>query len=360
MTNARFDALFGAPPRRPEAPITQHYMDVARSVQVVVEETVLALARTLRRETGQTRLCLAGGVALNCVANGRLQREGVFDSLWVQPAAGDAGGALGAALAAWHTYFQGPREPAEPDAMHGALLGPGFDNAAIAASLDANGARYTRLTESALTDRVAELLASGAVVGWFQGPMEFGPRALGARSILGDPRDVEMQTRINLKIKYRESFRPFAPAVLEERAGEYFGLEAASPYMLLVADINEAIRTDAGQTGEGFERLKVARSTLPAVTHVDYSARVQTVGGNAEPRFRALLEAFEERTGVAVLVNTSFNVRGEPIVCTPEDAYRCFLRTEMDYLAIGDHLLDRCEQAAEAIAAARSERFAAD
>ena len=360
MTNQRFDALFGAPPRRPETTMTQHYMDMAASVQAVTEEIVSRLATTLRSETGETALCLAGGVALNCVANGRLARDRVFDSLWIQPAAGDAGGALGAALTAWHLYFSGARTIRQPDAMSGALLGPAYDADAIETSLRAEDACFERLEETALIDRVAALLESGAVVGWFQGAMEFGPRALGARSILGDPRDPDMQSRINLKIKYRESFRPFAPVVLEERAADYFALDGRSPYMLVVAPVADAIRIGAPDTGKGLDRLRLPRSTLPAVTHVDYSARVQTAGSNAEPRLRALLEAFERRTGIAVLVNTSFNVRGEPIVCTPSDAYRCFLRTEMDYLAIGDFLLDRREQTARAIAAARAESFAED
>ena len=360
MTNQRFDALFGAPPRRPETTMTQHYMDMAASVQAVTEEIVSRLATTLRSETGETALCLAGGVALNCVANGRLARDRVFDSLWIQPAAGDAGGALGAALTAWHLYFSGARTIRQPDAMSGALLGPAYDADAIETSLRAEDACFERLEETVLIDRVAALLESGAVVGWFQGAMEFGPRALGARSILGDPRDPDMQSRINLKIKYRESFRPFAPVVLEERAADYFALDGRSPYMLVVAPVADAIRIDAPDTGKGLDRLQLPRSTLPAVTHVDYSARVQTAGSNAEPRIRALLEAFERRTGIAVLVNTSFNVRGEPIVCTPHDAYRCFLRTEMDYLAIGDFLLDRREQPARAIAAARAATFAED
>jgi carbamoyltransferase len=360
MTNQRFDALFGAPPRRPETTMTQHYMDMAASVQAVTEETVSRLVTTLHTETGENELCLAGGVALNCVANGRLARDRVFDSIWIQPAAGDAGGALGAALTAWHLYFSGARTIRQPDAMSGALLGPAYDGDAIETCLRAEDACFERLEETVLIDRVAALLVSGAVVGWFQGAMEFGPRALGARSILGDPRDPDMQSRINLKIKYRESFRPFAPVVLEERAADYFALDGRSPYMLVVAPVADAIRIDAPDTGKGLDRLQLPRSTLPAVTHVDYSARVQTAGSNAEPRIRALLEAFERRTGIAVLVNTSFNVRGEPIVCTPHDAYRCFLRTEMDYLAIGDFLLDRREQPARAIAAARAATFAED
>ncbi|PLX54945.1 MAG: hypothetical protein C0629_15060 [Chromatiales bacterium] len=360
MTNQRFDALFGAPPRRPETTMTQHYMDMAASVQAVTEETVSRLATTLHTETGENELCLAGGVALNCVANGRLARDRVFDSIWIQPAAGDAGGALGAALTAWHLYFSGARTIRQPDAMSGALLGPAYDGDAIETCLRAEDACFERLEETVLIDRVAALLVSGAVVGWFQGAMEFGTRALGARSILGDPRDPDMQSRINLKIKYRESFRPFAPVVLEERAADYFALDGRSPYMLVVAPVADAIRIDAPDTGKGLDRLQLPRSTLPAVTHVDYSARVQTAGSNAEPRIRALLEAFERRTGIAVLVNTSFNVRGEPIVCTPHDAYRCFLRTEMDYLAIGDFLLDRREQPARAIAAARAATFAED
>jgi carbamoyltransferase len=326
MTNRAFHRLFGGPPRTPEGPLGQREMDLARSIQAVTEEAVLRLARTLRRETGETRLCLAGGLALNCVANARILREAGFEDLWVQPAAGDAGGALGAALSAWHEHRGAPRVPAAPDGMKGALLGPAFDDAAIDEILRRLGAvSHAPEDEAALLDRTADLLAEGAVVGWFQGPMEYGPRALGDRSILGDPRDPGMQSRMNLKIKFRESFRPFAPAIPAEKARAHFDLDRESPYMLLVA------RTASGLP-------------LPAVTHVDSSARVQTVSAAANPRFHRLLAAFERRTGCPVLVNTSFNVRSEPIVCTPEDAYRCFMKTGMDHLVLGGRLLHKSEQ----------------
>ena len=349
MTSRRFHALFGGPPRRPEGPITQRDMDVAASIQKVVEEVVLRLARTLREETGEARLCLAGGVALNCVANGELLRSGIFEDLWVQPAAGDAGGALGAALVAWHELDGGPRTPGPGDAMGGAYLGPRYSTREAARRLAALGAVAETLSDETLPDRVAGLLEDGAVVGWFQGAMELGPRALGARSILGDPRSPRMQSTMNLKIKYRESFRPFAPAVLAERAGEWFDLDRPSPYMLLVAPVREDRRlplSAAEASLEGMERLHVPRSTIPAVTHVDYSARVQTVHAGTNPRLHRLLGAFEARTGCPVLVNTSFNVRGEPVVATPEDAYRCFMRTGMDYLVVEDLLLAKAAQPA--------------
>jgi carbamoyltransferase len=326
MTNRSFHALFGGPPRRPEGPITQHDKDLAASVQAVTEEIVLRLARTLRRETGERNLCLAGGVALNCVANGRVLREAGFEGLWVQPAAGDAGGALGAALAAWHQYLRQPRTATSGDAMQGALLGPDSSAAQVDEALAAFGAVAHACDEGELLDRTATLLAAGEVVGWFQGRMEFGPRALGARSILADPRDPGMQSRLNLKIKFRETFRPFAPAVTEERAAAVFDLAGVSPYMQLVAQV------------------RPGGPPLPAVTHVDGSARLQTVGAARHPRFHALLEAFERRTGCPVLVNTSFNVRGEPVVCTPADAYRCFMRIGMDHLVLGDRLLHKTEQ----------------
>jgi len=343
MTSERFHALFGAPPRDPAQPITQHTMDVAASIQQVTDEIVLRLARTLRDETGARHLCLAGGVALNCVTNGRLVRERVFDDVWIQPAAGDAGGALGAALVAWHTKNADvARSPARPDGMSGALLGPQASDEDLATFLREQGLPHETLPDdTALAERVASLLADGAVVGWVQGRMEFGPRALGARSILADPRRPDMQRELNLKIKFRESFRPFAPAVLEERAGDVFEIDRPSPYMLVVAPVADRPPDGSLPPGEGFERLRHVASALPAITHVDYSARVQTVDAGTNPRFRRLIETFGQRTGVPVLVNTSFNVRGEPIVCTPADAYRCFMATAMDHLVLGRHVLDR-------------------
>ncbi len=327
MTTGAFHDLFGGPPRRPESPLTQRDMDLARSIQAVTEEVVLRLARTIRRETGESRLCLAGGVALNAVANGRVLRESGFEDLWIQPAAGDAGGALGTALAAWHEYLGKDRIPVPGDSMKGALLGPSWDDRSIDETLQSLGAVFHGPGEEELLDLTAELLAAGDVVGWFQGRMEYGPRALGNRSILGDARDPGMQSRMNLKIKFRESFRPFAPSVPAGQASDYFDLDRESPYMLLVAPVREA-----------------ARPALPAVTHVDGSARVQTVSAERNPRFHDLLSRFEGRTGCAVLVNTSFNVRGEPIVCTPEDAYRCFMKTGMDHLVLGGRLLHKAEQ----------------
>jgi len=347
MTNERFAALFGGPPRSPEMQLTQRELDIARSVQAVTEEIVLRLARTVHRELGTDYLCLAGGVALNCVANGRLLREGPFKDLWIQPAAGDAGGAIGAALAGWHEYLGSPRAPASRDSMKGSYLGPRAQAHEILRYLDSVGAIYTQLDEPQLLSRVAAILAEENVVGWYQGRMEFGPRALGARSILGDARSRKMQSIMNLKIKYRESFRPFAPVVLAERVSDYFELDRASPYMLLVAQVKEALRipmTADQQRLFGIDKLHVPRSTIPAVTHVDYSARVQTVHDDTNPRLCALLRQFEARTGCAVLVNTSFNVRGEPIVCTPEEAYHCFMRTEMDCLVLEDFLLVKREQ----------------
>src|SRR5579871_918503 len=347
MTNERFDALFGGPPRKPESPLTQREMDLAASIQKVTEDIVSRLALTARRELDADYLCLAGGVALNCVANGRLLREATFRDIWIQPAAGDAGGAIGAALAGWHLYRNEPREIDGDDRMHGAFLGPSFGADEIKRSLERAGARYARLAESELLESVAAMLAEGAVVGWFQGRMEFGPRALGNRSILGDPRNAKMQSVMNLKIKFRESFRPFAPAVLVERTGEYFDLDRPSPYMGLVAEVREELRrpmSEAERKLFGIDKLNVPRSSIPAVTHVDYSARIQSVDSRTNPRFHRLIERFAARTGCAVLVNTSFNVRGEPIVCTPEDAYRCFMRTEMDVLVIEDFLLMKGDQ----------------
>jgi len=349
MTTDRFHALFGGPPRRPDEPVDQRTMDLAASIQQVTDDIVLKLARTLRRETGERNLCLAGGVALNCVSNGLLVREGVFDDLWIQPAAGDAGGALGAALLAWH-QAGGPRVPAGAagDGMQGAYLGPAWSDEAVEAFCREHGLPHERLETAALVERVAARLAEGAVVGWMQGRMEFGPRALGNRSILGDPRSPQMQRTLNLKIKFRESFRPFAPAVLGEEVAGQFDLDRPSPYMLLVAQVRgfEAPADFSGSPPQGLERLASVRSPLPAVTHVDGSARIQTVDRRTNPLFHRLIEAFRARTGVPVLVNTSFNVRGEPIVCSPTDAYRCFMSTAMDALVMGPCLLERVGQSA--------------
>jgi carbamoyltransferase len=352
MTNSCFDAIFGGPPRTPESDLTQREMDIAASIQVVTEEVVLRLANTLYKETGEKNLCLAGGVALNCVANGRLLREGPYENIWIQPAAGDAGGAAGAAAVVWHDYEKQPRKlngnssPAA-DRMCGSYLGPQFAPEQIKAELDAMGAKYTVLDDDALFSKSAQLLAEENVIGWFQGRMEFGPRALGGRSIIGDPRSAKMQSVMNLKIKYRESFRPFAPSVLWERVSDYFEQDAPSPYMLIVAPVRQELRTaltDEQDQLFGIEKLNLKRSELPAITHVDYSARVQTVHEDTNPRYHGLLKAFEQLTGCGVLVNTSFNVRGEPIVCTPTDAYRCFMRTEMDYLVVENYFLDKKEQ----------------
>lgn len=347
MTNAAFDSLFGGPPRKPESPVTEREMDLARSVQEVTEIAVLRMARHVHQATGEQNLCMAGGVALNCVANGRILREGPFERLWIQPAAGDAGGALGAALSVWHQFAGNPRKPSRTDAMSGSFLGPEFTNNEIRNCLDALEARYHQIDPASLPERVAALLADDKVVGWFQGRMEFGPRALGGRSILGDARSPRMQSVMNLKIKFRESFRPFAPAVLRERVSDYFEMDCDSPYMLLVAPVREELRipmTEDQSRLFGIEKLNVPRSTIPAVTHVDYSARVQTVCREQNEIYYQLLRAFERLTGCAVLVNTSFNVRGEPIVCTPEQAFTCFMRTEMDCLVLGDFVLEKSEQ----------------
>jgi carbamoyltransferase len=348
MTTQKFEELFDGPPRRPESPITRREMDLAKSIQEVTTEMVLRMARHAREVTGRAQLCMAGGVALNCVANGELLRAGIFDDLWIQPAAGDAGGAIGAALTVWHNEFDGPREVAgSGDAMSGALLGPEFSREQIKEYLDTQGCVYKELSDEKWADTVAGLIASEKVVGLFQGRMEFGPRALGNRSIVGDPRSVRMQSVMNRKIKFRESFRPFAPACLEERLQESFELDRPSPYMLLVAPLKSERRVPAeGDVAQLDieEWVNRVRSDLPAITHVDYSARIQSVDSARNPRFRTLLEAFERATGCPVLINTSFNVRGEPIVCTPEDAYRCFMRTEMDHLAIGPFLAAKEDQ----------------
>jgi carbamoyltransferase len=348
MTNARFDKLFGGPARKPEELLTQRHMDIAASIQAVTEEIVLRLTRALAKETGARNLCLAGGVALNCVANGKLLRDGSFDQIWIQPAAGDAGGALGAALAGYYHYKKNPRSlNGGGDAMRGAYLGPSFPQAEIARRLHAAGAKFETMAEGDLIESAARDLADEKAVGWFQGRMEFGPRALGGRSILGDPRSDAMQKTLNLKIKYRESFRPFAPSVLREDVADWFELEGDSPYMLLVADVAEKHRhamTAEQQNLFGIDKLNVPRSSIPAVTHVDYSARIQTVHQETNPRYHALLSAFKRLTACPVLVNTSFNVRGEPIVCTPEDAFGCFMGTEMDTLVIGDCYLRKDDQ----------------
>ncbi|HEY2972791.1 MAG TPA: carbamoyltransferase [Pyrinomonadaceae bacterium] len=366
MTNKSFDKLFGGAPRKAESKITQREMDLARSIQVITEEVLLKMTNYARQETGMKRLCMAGGVALNCVANGRVLREVPFDDIWIQPAAGDAGGALGIALAIWHRYLAQPRLSPEKagtwhssrpvsknglsaysDGMKGSFLGPRNTNAEIESYLKSQEAPYKRYSRKDLPGLVAELLAAGKIIGLHQGRMEFGPRALGGRSIIGDPRSQQMQSSMNLKIKYRESFRPFAPSVLREQVGDWFELESDSPYMLLVADVAESRRrkmTAAEASLWGIDKLNVKRSEIPAVTHVDYSARIQTVRHETNPLYWEIIDAFRQKTGCPVIVNTSFNVRGEPIVCTPEDSYRCFMRTEMDFLVLETCVLDKKEQ----------------
>jgi carbamoyltransferase len=364
MTNARFDALFGGPPRQPESRLTQREMDLARSVQVVCEEVMLRSARTLHRETGARQLVLAGGVALNCVGNGRLLREGPFDDLWIQPAAGDAGGALGVAQLVWHRHLGQPRtvRPGR-DAMQGAYLGPAFSEEAIQATLESVGAVYRRLDREPLLATVADALVDGKVVGWFNGRMEFGPRALGARSILGDPRSPKMQAQMNLKIKFREGFRPFAPSVLRDHVDEWFELDRDSPYMLLVAPVKAHRQLPMPESARGLwgiDQLNVPRSDIPAVTHIDYSARIQTVDRDTNPDYHDLIAAFHARTGCPVVVNTSFNVRGEPIVCTPEDAWRCFMRTHLDVLVLGPFVLEKAAQTAAEESTAWQQEFQLD
>ena len=385
MTNEKFDKLFGGSPRKAETKISQREMDIAASIQRVTEEVVLRLSRTVQKELDVDYLCLAGGVALNCVANGKILREGIFKDIWIQPAAGDAGGALGAALAIWYEYYDRPRViekvdsrkvprnvsreynvsasvesrnsavslakrsvcSAPNDMMQGAYLGPKFEDEEIREYLDAIQAKYEYLPDTELMPRLAKILDNGNVVGWFQGRMEFGPRALGGRSIIGDPRNTKMQSVMNLKIKYRESFRPFAPSVLAERVSDYFDIEHSSPYMLLVAPVQEGLlipMTEDQRQLFGIEKLNVPRSEIPAITHVDYSARIQTIHQETNPRYHDLISHFEKLTGCGVIVNTSFNVRGEPIVCTPEDAYRCFMRTEMDYLVVENFLMAKTDQ----------------
>ena len=347
MTNNRFAELFGQPVRAPDQLLTPFHMDVAASIQAVLEEVVLRLTRSLASQTGARNLCLAGGVALNCVANGKVLRDGKFDKIWIQPAAGDAGGAVGAALAAFHQFKGGPRVPVASDGMSGAFLGPEYAQGDIETRLAASGARFDALSEDAMIAATAQALADQLAVGWFQGRMEFGPRSLGARSILGDPRSPAMQKNLNLKVKYRESFRPFAPAVMREDVADWFELDADSPYMLLVADVRDDKRRSMSAEEEalfGIDKLNVSRSEIPAVTHVDYSARIQTVTAETNPRFHRLLGQFKALTGCPVLVNTSFNVRGEPIVCTPEDAFRCFMGNELDVLVVGNCVLRKSQQ----------------
>lgn len=348
MTSSLFDELFGGRPRLPGEPLLQRHMDLAASIQVVTEEIILKLTRSIAKETGLKNLCLAGGVALNCVANGKIVRDGKFEKVWIQPAAGDAGGALGAALAAHYLFFEQPRKANDTsDSMHGALLGPAYSQCEIEKRLLAIGARFEVLPDDELAARCANEIASGKAIGWFQGRMEFGPRALGARSILADPRSPEMQKTLNLKIKFRESFRPFAPAVLQEFAGEWFDLDVESPYMLLVADVKKSKRKQRNESEcrlSGLSKLGVLRSEIPAVTHVDYSARVQTVNRETNPRFYGIISEFYRLTGCPVLINTSFNVRGEPIVSTPEDAFRCFMGTNIEVLGIGNCLLLKEQQ----------------
>lgn len=346
MTNDKFASVFGQPARSPETDLTQFQMDVAASIQEVTEEVMLKTARYAKEVTGKDNLCLAGGVALNCVGNGVILREGPFDKIWIQPAAGDAGGALGAAQLVWHNLLGKPREVQPADSQRGSLLGPKYESDDIKAVLDEQGVVYEECTEAQLSDRVAELIEQENVIGWFQGPMEFGPRALGSRSIIGDARSPKMQSVMNLKIKFRESFRPFAPIVLREHASDYFDIDERhdSPYMLIVAPVKQDKRKDVDQGLFGLDKLKQNRSVIPAVTHVDYSARLQTVDGERNPRLASMMRRFHERTGSPVLINTSFNVRGEPIVCTPQDALRCFMGTEMDVLVLENYVIRRVDQ----------------
>jgi len=348
MTNGKFDKLFGGPPRKPESELTQKEMDLARSVQEVTEDIVLKMAQHVKKETGMKHLCLAGGVALNCVANGKLLKEGIYDDIWIQPASGDAGGALGAALATWYCHLDNPRKTDNKnDSMSGSYLGPKFTNHEIESFLQSHNYPFTHLNDDEIPDHIADLIAAEKVVGWFQGRMEFGPRALGSRSIIGDARSSKMQRTMNLKIKYRESFRPFAPSVMAEHVSEYFDLDRESPYMLLVASVKKEKQipmTEDQKRYFGLEKLNIPRSEIPAVTHVDYSARIQSVNNKTNPIYHTMIAKFYEKYGCPVIVNTSFNVRGEPIVCTPGDAYLCFMRTEMDYLIMGNYLLDKTKQ----------------
>ena len=363
MTNKKFDELFGGPPRTSETELTQREMDLAASVQKVTEDIVIEIAKGIAKDTGERNLCLAGGVALNCVANGVLLREKVFDNIWIQPAAGDAGGALGAALSAWHLHYKKERiVSAEQDAMKGAYLGPEFRDVEIEAELKACGAVFKNLSEEDLLEQVSDALANLKAIGWMQGRMEFGPRALGARSIIADPRSPVMQKQLNLKVKYRESFRPFAPSVLREDVSEWFDHNTDSPYMLLVADVHNDKRRSMTSEEDalfGIDKLNVPRSSVPAITHVDYSARVQTVHADTNPRYHAVISKFKEKTGCPLVVNTSFNVRGEPIVCTPTDAFKCFMGTELDVLAVGNYLLIKDKQN-EALKENYEERYELD
>ena len=348
MTNEKFHRLFGGPPRKPETKLTQRDMDLARSIQDVTEEVMLRMARHIHQETGQKYLCLAGGVALNCVGNGRILREGPFEDIWIQPAAGDAGGALGAALLVWYRYLGNPRHADNiHDFQKGSYLGPAYANAEIEKYLQEQGFPYTKLETEEIPEKIADLIADEKVIGWFAGRMEFGPRALGSRSIIGDARSPEMQEKMNLKIKFRESFRPFAPSVLAEEVANYFELDRESPYMLLVAPVRPEFRKEMSTEEQklfGLEKLYIVRSNIPAVTHVDYSARIQTVNNETHPRYHAMIKKFHEKYGCPVIINTSFNVRGEPIVCTPQDAYLCFMRTNMDYLIMENCLLEKKDQ----------------
>ena len=348
MTNTKFNNLFGGAPRKPESNLTQREMDLARSIQEVTEEIVIKMAKHIRKETKMKFLCLAGGVALNCVSNGKLLRSGIFDDIYIQPASGDAGGSIGCALLTWYKYLDNERTTVNgSDFMKGAFLGPNFSNDTIRSYLDDRKYKYEQLSNEELPEKIADLIAGQNVIGWFQGRMEFGPRALGSRTIIGDARSPETQKTINLKIKYRESFRPFAPSVRADNISEYFDIDRESPYMLLVADVikdKQSPITKDESSYFGLEKLNVIRSDIPAVTHVDYSARIQSVNKDTNPRYYDLLTKFYEKYGCPVIVNTSFNVRGEPIVCTPDDAYLCFMRTEMDYLIIGNYLLDKKNQ----------------
>lgn len=348
MTNRKFDGLFGGPRRKPESILEQRHMDLAKSVQEVTEEVMFRMSRYIHKETGCKNLCLAGGVALNCVANGKILTEGPFEEIWIQPAAGDSGGALGAAMFTWYQYLENSRvADGEKDFQQGTYLGPKFENGYITEYLGKHDIPYTALDDNDIPEKIADLIAEENVIGWFQGRMEFGPRALGSRSIIGDPRSSKMQELMNLKIKFRESFRPFAPSVLKERASDFFEINRESPYMLLVAPVKKEIRrqmTDEEKKLFGIEQLNVVRSSIPAVTHVDYSARIQTVDGETHPLYYRMIKRFDEKYGCPVVINTSFNVRGEPIVCSPEDAYLCFMRTNMDYLIMGNFLLDKKRQ----------------
>jgi carbamoyltransferase len=348
MTNKKFEKLFGGLPRKPESRLTQRDMDLARSVQEVTEEVMLRMARHVHKETRCRNLCLAGGVALNCVSNGKLVKEGPFENIWIQPAAGDAGGALGAALLVWYQYLENNRyADGKRDFQQGSYLGPQFDNDYVSEYLERNNIPYFKLSDKEIPEKIADLIADQKVIGWFQGRMEFGPRALGGRSIIGDACSPKMQEIMNLKIKFRESFRPFAPSVIRERVSDFFEIEIESPYMLLVAPVKKELcqeMSDEAQKSFGLDKLHVVRSSIPAVTHVDYSARVQTVSKDDNPLYYKMIEKFDEKYGCPVIINTSFNVRGEPLVCTPEDAYLCFMRTNMDYLLMGNFLLEKKEQ----------------